>query len=434
MHTSSDVFGFDRRNLLWLIGISGALMLALLPFSSYAASLPFIQREWGMTAGESGMVFSGYLVGYAIASLFIVPLTDRYPARWVLLWSMVVMVVGNLLFAWLATDLWSGFLWRAVAGTGHVGAYIPAVRLVSERFASQSKGRAVGFFVSAGYAGTTLSYSFMGVLLGSVESWQMAYFLTACAGIVGLLLLCGVLLWESRVQAKPGADAPSAPARAGATGKGLLPNLAGFAVIRERAVLMNTLAYALHTAELYLARLWFPLLLGAAFVTGGQNPEQAAIDAATWSGPMFMMGMVGVFVGGYLSDRWGRTGAAVVIFGISGICSLVAGTLLYFPLLLLGLGYLYGFVTAADSAIYSTSILEIAPTGQTGAAQAVQSFIGFGVGAVVPVVAGLLLDQGATPQWHYAFGFNAMLAVGGVLALLALRRLPVAWQMADGKR
>ncbi|MEX1019814.1 MAG: MFS transporter [Litorilinea sp.] len=423
-------------NLLWLGLLSLALLLALLPFSSYAAALPFIQAEWGLGSAAAGIVFSGYLVGYAIASLFVVPLTDRYAGKWVLLGSMLVMVVGNLLFAWLAEGMWSGALLRGVAGAGHVGAYIPAVRLVSERFAAGQRGRAVGFFVGAGYAGTTLSYSFMGLLLDATASWRMAYLITAGAGVFGFVVLLLLLTgrWQGSAPAVERAPAAVALQSGAPIVRSRWPTLGRFGVIRNEAVFLNTMAYALHTAELYLARLWFPLLLGSAFTLAGLAPDAAAIQAATWSGPMFMLGMVGVFVGGYLSDRVGRTLAAAVIFLISGLCSFAAGSLLNFPTLLLGLGYLYGLTTAADSAIYSTSILEIAPAGETGAAQAVQSFVGFAIGAAVPIVAGVLLDQGTGGQWRLAFGFNGLLALGGIWAVWRLRRLPVARQMADGRR
>jgi MFS family permease len=106
-----------------------------------------------------------------------------------------------------------------------------------------------------------------------------------------------------------------------------------------------------------------------------------------------------------------------------------------YPSLLVVLGFLYGFARAADSAIYSTAVAEVAPPEGLGSAQAVQSFAGFAVGAVAPVVAGSILDAVRSSQgWALAFGFNAALAVPAVLCLLWLRRLPEAVRMAAGKR
>lgn len=105
------------------------------------------------------------------------------------------------------------------------------------------------------------------------------------------------------------------------------------------------------------------------------------------------------------------------------------------PAFLIVLGFFYGFITAADSAIYSTAIVELSPKGLIGSTQAVQSFVGFSIAAVAPVAAGSILDLATSASgWGLAFSFNGALAVMGVGALLWLRRLPRARQMASGKR
>ena len=151
---------------------------------------------------------------------------------------------------------------------------------------------------------------------------------------------------------------------------------------------------------------------------------------------MFMMGIGGVFLGGMLSDYFGRSAGAAVIFFLSGACSFAVGWLVGVPpAFLIVLGFFYGFITAADSAIYSTAIVELSPRGLIGSTQAVQSFVGFGIGAIAPVAAGAILDLATSASgWGLAFSFNGALAVLGVGALLWLRRLPKARQMASGKR
>ena len=102
---------------------------------------------------------------------------------------------------------------------------------------------------------------------------------------------------------------------------------------------------------------------------------------------------------------------------------------------MIALGFFYGFVTAADSAIYSTAIVELSAKDRIGSTQAVQSFIGFSIGAIAPIVAGSILDLSkSSVEWGLAFSFNGALAVVGVLAILWLRRLPRAMHMARGKR
>ena len=421
--TSSMLTRLNDPDVRWLAGLSAVLLLALLPFSSYVVSLPLIEAEWQMNKTQAAMVFSSYLLGNAISALVLVPMTDRLTPQRVYLGGLVVLVISNLLFPALAGGFWAGAILRFVAGAGHIAAYVPGVQMVSRRFAGRKRGAAVGVFVSAGYAGTTLSYTFMGQLLSFTPSWQMAYFITALAGLVGLGLGYRLVGGEGLPLRQSGSL--SAP-------RGRL----NLRLLRDPAVALIIIAYTLHTAELYIARLWFPSLLGAALISPTTTPLEATTLAATWVGFMFMLGIAGVLTGGIISDYLGRTRGAAVIFVVSGLCSFAAGWLLNTPsIFIIGLGFVYGFATAADSAIYSTAVTELAPPDRIGATQALQSFIGFAVGAILPVVAGSILDATqSTVAWGLAFSFNGLLAVIGVICLLLLRRLPQAVEMAGGKK
>lgn len=395
-------------NSRWLLGISSMLFLMLIPFSCYVVALPVLQREWGLDNAAGAAVFSSYLVGSALSSLLVVPLADRLPLRALVVGSVVVSVGGHVLFPLVAGGPLVACLFRLLAGAGHAGAYVLGIRLVFDKVAAAHRGRAVGLFVSFGFAGTTLSYLFMGEAMARLGSWREAYLVIALAAVPSIAL---VVALTRGIHREPG----------GAEGRG---GWLALGVLREPRVLLVTVAYALHAAELYVARLWFPLLLGAAFVAAGAAADDALSKGARLAGLMFTLGVPAVFFGGALSDRMGRPVSAAVIFTASGLMSLAAGMLLPFPGLLVVLGFFYGFATAADSAVYSTAIVELAPPGAVGSAQAMQSFIGFVIAAAAPVVAGRILDasRSSSAGWTFAFGFNAALAVPAVVCLLLLRR------------
>ena len=407
----------DFPHLGWLVGLGTVMLLALLAFSSYAAAAPLIRAEWALNNTQVGVLFSIYLIGYALSALVVVPLTDRIAPSRILLAALSLMLAGNLAFPLLAVDFWSGLVFRFLAGAGHVGVYMPAIRLISQRYPGAQRGAAVSLFVAAGYGGTTLSYTLTGLLL-NVRPWREAYLGAALLGLLALLLAYRLLR-----------DAHDTPVQTTASGRGRLD----LTVLRDRGVALVVAVYALHTAELYLARLWFPLLLGALFMQIGTDVAAATARAATLSGFMFMTGMVAVFSGGLVSDRLGRTYGGALVFAVSGACSLLAGWLLGAPpWALITLGFVYGLATAADSAIYLTATVELAPEDRIGSVQAVESFIGFVAGALVPVIAGGILDTGDDwRRWVLAFSFNGLLAILGIAALYALRRLPQADQ--DGR-
>lgn len=411
-----------KNDTLWLLGVGAVFLLSLLSFSSYNAVLPAIQAEWAMSNSQAGVVFSAYLVGYATSSLVLISISDRVSTARLFMTGMGILTVGHLLFGLFATNFWLGMLLRFMAGTGHVAVYIGGIQLVSRRFSGRRRGTAVGLFISSGYGGTTLSFVVMGFLLAQTGSWRSAYLLIVGIGMVAFLLAFLLIGW-----------APADPTLQAATTP---PKRFDISILKERAILLIIIGYALHTAELYLARLWLPPLLTTALQNSGMAALEATARAATLSGFMFMLGIVGALSGGFISDRTGRTAGSALIFALSGLCSFIAGWLVGLPIgWLITLGFVYGFATAADTAIYSTAITELAPPERLGSTQAVQAFIGFTIGAVVPIAAGGILDVvDSAAGWGIAFGFNGLLAVIGIIAMLNLRRLPQAVKMAHGRR
>lgn len=94
------------------------------------------------------------------------------------------------------------------------------------------------------------------------------------------------------------------------------------------------------------------------------------------------------------------------------------------------LAFLYGFAALGDSGVLSTAMADAVPPRQLGRLLALRSILGFGAGALSPLVFGWILDlanpPGALPtQWGWAF---AMLGVGGMLATASavLLREPIS--------
>ncbi|HEV2053947.1 MAG TPA: hypothetical protein VGV06_02100 [Methylomirabilota bacterium] len=86
---------------------------------------------------------------------------------------------------------------------------------------------------------------------------------------------------------------------------------------------------------------------------------------------------------------------------VSSACSFSFGWMLAAPLLLIvAIGSRYGLSALGDSSVYSTGITETVRPERLGSALAVRSLLGFGAGAVAPLVFG----------WGWAF---SVLGVGG---------------------
>jgi len=377
---------------------AAVLALALLPSNVVATVLPLLRAEWGASATALGWVFAAYQAGYVAAVLVLLPLTDRVHAGRVVLGSAVATAAASLLFPYLATDVWSASVLRAVAGAGLAGVYLPGVRIVAAAAPAERRGLAVGLYVAAFYLGASLSYGATGLLLGDGDWRRAALVLGACAALgVPLALLA------------PGSK-PSVVAR-----RFLDP-----AVLGDPAMRRTIAAYSGHSWELYVSRAWLAAFLASVVAAQGITPNESASLGGQWAALIAGMGTLGVWLGGWLSDHWGRFPAALGLAAASGVISLVYGFLggAGWPLLIL-VGCVYSVLIAADSAIYSTAVTELARPGQLGSAQAVQAFIGFSASTVSPVAAGAVLDLGG--------GFGGVFVVAGLASLAgALALLPMA--------
>ena len=399
-----------------VLGLGAVLCLTLLPSASYAAALPLVQSEWGLTAAEAGLVFSAYQIGYVAATLVLLPLTDRLDARRVLIVASALSAAANVLFPFWAQGLASAIILRFLAGLALVGVYMPGLRIVAESYPSDRRGGPIGLYVFSFYLGTSLSVLVTGLLLPL--GWREAYLATA-----GLAAVAPLVAWASLRH-----RALTSPRRA----SGRLD----VSVLGNRAALLVIVAYAAHTWELYAARGWIAPFLAAALIAQGGGRDEATALGATIAGAAFALGSFAVAGSGFVSDRFGRSATAALFLTASAVCSLTVGWLYALPWwCLFALTFLYGLFIGPDSPIYSTAITELAGEGKLGSLMAMQSFIGFVTSIIGPVAVGLVLDAAPTMQgWGLGFGLSGAIALLGVSALLALRRQPGSLGLANGKR
>ena len=381
------------------------LVLALLPFSSYVAAMPFIQDEWGIGNTSAGIVFSAYLAGYAVVSLLVLPLTDRVPLRRVFLISTAVSVVGNALFPVLAFDPITASVLRFLAGAGLVGIYMPGLRLLAQEFPDSTRGVAMGLYVTAYYSAGALSLTATGVLMNSLD-WRSSYM--ALSILSALSIPLSMALVRGRHDVGPSSG-----------GRGL--RIGALASGKARSYVLG---YSLHAMELYAVRVWLPALLAAALMSRGVEAEQAAVRAATMGGIALAAGAVGPVLGGAMSDRFGRANSAISIFALSGTCCAAIGWTVGAPWpLIVALSCVLGWAIAADSSIYSTAITETADPRQLGSAMALQAFFGFMGGVLGPVFVGVILDVAPQSiQWSFSFTSVALIAVVAIAFLYAISR------------
>jgi len=386
------------------LALSATLALVLLPSQLPAAALPLLRTEWNASSAELGWVVSAYLLGYAAAVLVVLPLTDRVRPSRVIAIGALVTALANLGFVFAAHDVISASALRVVAGFGLAGVYMPGVRLVAQSSDPARRGRAVGLYVAAFYLGGSLSFLATGLLLEPF-GWRGAALIL---GAIGLAALPVAVISSRGIPETTGERAHL-----------------DLRVLRNPPLVRTIAAYVGHSWELFIVRAWLAAFLAAAFALRGLSPTDASATASQWAALLLALGVPGVFIGGWLSDRVGRTRAAILYALGSGAISIGFGTMLFAPWpAIVAVGAIYGALVAADSAVYSTAVTELAPAARIGSAQALQAVAGFGIGSLGPVVAGIALDLGS--GWVGPFLVAGTVGIATVLPLaVALRERPL---------
>ena len=383
------------------------LVLALAPFSSYVAALPFIKSEWGISNTTAGLIFSCYLAGYAISALLVLPLTDRLPMRWVFLVSAVVSVVGNLLFPLLAHNVVVACALRLAAGVGLVGMYMPGLRMISATFPPEHRGVAMGMYVTAFYTANAVSLAATGIFMNSMD-WRGAYLALSVLSALSVPLALFLV--------------PNRAGQGSSKGTGRL----SVGVLKSRVPRAYIVGYSLHAMELYAVRVWLPALLAAVLVSRGEDVAKAAATAATVGGIALAAGGLGPVVGGAISDRFGRARSAIAVFVLSGLLCLAIGWMYTAPWpIVVAVSCVLGWAISADSSIYTTAITESAPAGALGSTMAVQAFLGFMGGVLGPIFIGAVFDFVPDAlQWRVGFTAVALLSIPAVATLYGILRQP----------
>ena len=132
----------------WLGWLCAAEVGTMLTFSGYAAALPVLQREWGLTSSQAGAVFAAQQLGYTLAVVVLASLTDLWGVRRIYLLSALWNGLANFAFPFLARDFASAFALRLTCGAGLAGTYMPGMRLVVEQFEPGQRGAALGLYIA----------------------------------------------------------------------------------------------------------------------------------------------------------------------------------------------------------------------------------------------------------------------------------------------
>ena len=377
------------------VGQLGSLLPHVVVPSILAA---FLIPEWHLSGAQAGLLAGSGAAGYMLTVPLLATLTDRIDARNILIAGSALSALGTLLFGLLATGLWSGVLFNAIAGVGFAGAYMPGLKALTDRLEPGDSSRAITLYTSSFSLGVSLSF-LVSQLVAEIWGWRTAFFITA-AGPVVMLLVCLLL---RPVKPKPA--------------QGRLLDFAP--VFRNTRAMGFVLGYGAHCFELYGIRTWI-----VAFWTfvATKDGHASILTPILVSVVFTLLAMPASILGNELALKFGRHRAITAVMLCSAVVAILIGVFAdHSPWLLLPLIVAYAITVPADSGALTSGMSMAADPDYRGATMAMHSTVGFSLSALGAWAVGVALDAAGGPlsasAWTAAF---AVLAAGILLGPVAL--------------
>ena len=153
-------------------------------FQSLPPVLTLIAEELRLTHAEAGLLMSIFSLPTIFLAILTGLLSDRFGPFKIGLISLILMVVGALIFAISGTLVYAG-LGRFIAGLGAATISIVAAQILSLWFRGREAGTAMGIFNTAMPVGTIVCFTIFG-RLGEGLGWRVPIFITVMIGVMGL--------------------------------------------------------------------------------------------------------------------------------------------------------------------------------------------------------------------------------------------------------
>src|SRR5229473_1033401 len=154
-HIKMNSIALEGRSVVtaMCVGQLGSLLPHVVVPSILAA---FLIPEWQLTGAQAGLLAGSGAAGYMLTVPVLATLTDRIDARKIL-----------------------------IAGIGFAGAYMPGLKVLTDRLAPGDSSRAVTLYTSSFSFGVGLSF-LVSQLVAEAWGWRAAFLLTALGPLIML--------------------------------------------------------------------------------------------------------------------------------------------------------------------------------------------------------------------------------------------------------
>ena len=388
---------------------------------------PKLKEEFRFDAAQLGLIGSAFMWVYAAGAPLAGWIGDRVRRKDLILggcifWSLITALTGS------CQKFWHFVTVRGLEGFGETFYFPASVSLMSDYHSPRTRSRALSWHQSSVYAGTILG-GWLGAWFAENRGWRIGFYFFGSAGIVLAVVLYKFLREPSR-GASEIIDPPSPQSLPREKEEPLRFNQAMAAIFRTPVAPLLMLAFvcANFVATIFLT--WTPTFLVEKF--------QFKLTHAGLSGAVFihLASALAVPIAGGLADKLARRMAsgrmwvqgAGLLAGFAFV--VMVGRTSNVNVLLLSMtvfGFCKGFY---DSGIFA-SLFDVVEPRARGTAAGIMNTVGWGGGALGPLVVGL-----ATKYGHKGTAIenmSAAIAFAGLAYLLGAALIAAAIVMMRKK-
>lgn len=410
-----------RSNIRWVVAFMmwAAIAINYIDRTVLSAAAPYITEEFGLTAGQMGIIMSGFFWSYALLQLPSGWVADKYGQKKtlgfaVVWWSAATAATG------LATGFKSLLGLRIALGIGEAAAYPSNAGIASKWFPNKERATVAGIFDSGSKFGGAIAMPLIAWMI-AVFDWKMTFLLIGLLGVVwGIIWM--MFFKDHPADHKRVNKAELEHIREGQTKVETVGGeqpMKWYQLFKYRNIWAMCIGFFMINYNSYFFITWLPTYLV-------KERGMDLIEMGIMASLPLLTAMVVEIGAGWLSDR---------IYA-KGKLSLTATRKLF---LIIGLvmASCIGFAAFADSAVLAITLLCIAKSGTTVAASQVWALPGdvaprnmtsmvAGIqntvsnmgGVVGPIITGFIV--GATGSFVPALLFSAVLIVIAIVNYLFL--------------
>lgn len=366
---------------LWFAG-NGVIQDLLLTFDLEESALGHL----------TSAIQLGFIAGTLVFA--ILTIADRFSPSKVFFVSAALAAVFNLGIIWEGNSLWSILLIRFMTGFFLAGIYPVGMKIAADYY-EEGLGKSLGFLVGALVVGTAFPH-----LLKDLTSdfpWKSVFVLTSSLSVLGGVLMVSLV--------------PDGPYRKPCQKVDLT---AFFSVFKSQQFRSAAFGYFGHMWELYAFWAFVPVML----FTYTEVHAIEGLNIPMWSFLIIGLGGIACVIGGYLAQARGTQKIAFLSLLLSCLCCLLSPLAFGLESEVLFISFLlfWGMVVITDSPLFSTLVAHSASPEIKGTALTIVNSIGY----MITIVSIQLINT--VRDMTDSTGMYALLAIGPILGLLALRK------------